>query len=103
MSPLSTSIKIATAVIGFDDEAKPKMCVGAHRRALGDVGIAIRFEVHDSTAPRDERHDARDLAGVDVFLHRWPDAREPFGREPDILGFRRSATNRRAWRRARSR
>ena len=38
MSPLSTSIMIATAVMGFDDEAKPKMA---------SVRIGVRFAMSE--------------------------------------------------------
>ena len=37
-SPLSTSIRIATAVIGFDDDAKPKMW---------SVRIGVRFAMSE--------------------------------------------------------
>jgi len=38
MSPLSTSIRIATAVIGFDDDAKPK---------IASVRIGVRFAMSE--------------------------------------------------------
>ena len=38
MSPLSTSIMIATAVIGFDDDARPK---------IASVRIGVRFAMSE--------------------------------------------------------
>jgi hypothetical protein len=61
--------------------------IRAHRRALGDVGVAVRFEVHDLPAPSDECYDASDLASIDVALHRGADASKPLGRHSDVLGF----------------
>jgi hypothetical protein len=42
--------------------------------------------MRDAAATRNERHDARDVSGLDVPVHGFADPLEPLSRKPDVLG-----------------
>ena len=64
----------------------PEDAVLAHRRLRFEIGHPLSLEVRNLAAPRDDRDGARDFLGADIALHDIVDARQPLGRQADILG-----------------
>ncbi len=93
--PSSYSESAATVTIGLVMDAIRKIESGSHRRAGSLVAKANRLHQRNAAFADDDDDGARNPSALNVGAEYLPDALQPFGREPDLLGLRRRQIARR--------